>query len=353
MKWFITGGAGFIGSNTAKHLLLKGCDVVIFDNMSRRGSRSNMEWLEAFGTPRLIEGDVRNREDIHHALSVHNDAEVVLHLAAQVAVTTSVVNPREDFEINALGTFNLLESIRQLNMKPVIINASTNKVYGSLSDIPVRDMKSRYCFADSGFAVNEKRALDFHSPYGCSKGCADQYMNDYSRIYGMRIVNFRQSCIYGYRQFGIEDQGWIAWFMIASMLNKQVTIYGNGKQVRDVLFVDDLVDAYERAVFHHDKAVGQTYNIGGGIGNTLSLIEFTEKLESMLGRKLPMLKSKTRPGDQPIYISDITKLHDDLNWKPKVSVDEGLLLMYEWVKSNVHLFKDQPSEHHRTSVISR
>ena len=318
MKWFITGGAGFIGSNVAKHLLLKGCDVVIFDNLSRRGSCANMEWLASFGNPLLIEGDIRDQDALQHALYVHNDTEVVLHLAAQVAVTTSVIDPREDFEINAMGTFNLLEAIRKLGITPIIINASTNKVYGSLSSIPVVETKNRYCFEDKNFAVNEKQPLDFHSPYGCSKGAADQYMTDYCRIYGMKVVNFRQSCIYGYRQFGIEDQGWVAWFIIASLLNQQVTIYGNGKQVRDILFVDDLVDAYERAVFHYDKAAGQTYNVGGGLHNTLSLNEFTDKLEALLGRKLSMKRSTTRPGDQPIFVSDITKLHNDLNWKPKV-----------------------------------
>lgn len=344
MKWFITGGAGFIGSNVARHLLLKGCDVVIFDNLSRRGSRANLQWLQSFGNPIFIEGDIRDWDAINHALYVHNDTEVLLHLAAQVAVTTSVIDPREDFEINALGTFNLLETIRLLGIKPIILNASTNKVYGGLQDLPMRETKTRYIFENNQYAVSERRPLDFHSPYGCSKGCADQYMCDYSRIYGMKIVNFRQSCIYGYRQFGIEDQGWVAWFMIAALLNQPVTIFGNGKQVRDILFIEDLIDAYERAVFHHDRAAGQTYNIGGGIHNTLSLIEFVEKLQPVLGKKLSFSKSKPRPGDQPIFVSDITKIHDELNWKPRVSVDEGISLLFEWVKNNLHLFREQRAQ---------
>lgn len=339
MKWFITGGAGFIGCNTAKRLIAEGHDVIIFDNFSRRGSKINLEWLKTYGKYSFIEGDIRSYCALKEALSQHGTIDAIVHLAAQVAVTTSVQDPREDFEINAMGTFNLLESIRELKLNPVIINASTNKVYGALERFPVKEEKKKYSFVHLPKGVDESIGLDFHSPYGCSKGCADQYMVDYSRIYGMKTVNFRQSCIYGYRQFGIEDQGWVAWFIIAALTGKPVTIYGNGKQVRDILFVDDLVNAYMLAVKNIKTVCGRTYNIGGGIENSISLLEFVEKIETFLGKKISYSFDDWRPGDQPIFISDITKVMTDLNWRPEKSVDAGVELLFKWVKDNIHLFK--------------
>jgi CDP-paratose 2-epimerase len=340
MKWFITGGAGFIGSNAVCRALERGHEVVVFDNLSRTGSARNLEWLRTLGEFEFIPGDVRNPQDLHAALAQHRAANVLLHLAAQVAVTTSVQDPRTDFEINALGTFNVLESVRNLDMLPVIINASTNKVYGALSDVGVREYERRYALVDLPGGVPETRSIDFHSPYGCSKGCADQYVIDYARIYGLRTVNFRQSCIYGYRQFGVEDQGWVAWFIIASLTGRPITIYGNGKQVRDVLFVDDLVDAYWTAVENIDRVSGQTFNIGGGPKNSISLLEFLDIIEELLGRKVSCGMADWRPGDQPIYVSDLHRINGTLGWRPKTSVRRGVKLLFDWVQENLDLFHD-------------
>jgi CDP-paratose 2-epimerase len=234
MKVLITGGAGFIGANTAERFLKKGDDVFIFDNLSRRGTDWNKGWLEKYDNLTFIKGDVRTYEEIKKVFDENKDFDVVIHLAAQVAVTTSVTNPREDFDINALGSFNVLEAIRESKSDPVVIYSSTNKVYGGMTDIKIEEKNGKYCYADIPGGISEDRILDFHSPYGCSKGTADQYMIDYSRMYGIRTVVFRQSCIYGYRQFGIEDQGWVAWFTIATMMDKDLSIYGEGKQVRYV-----------------------------------------------------------------------------------------------------------------------
>lgn len=338
MKWFITGGAGFIGCNAARRILERGDSVVVFDNLSRKGTPSNLEWLKTVGKFEFIKGDIRNFNELSDALKKHSNADAILHLAAQVAVTTSVINPREDFEINALGTFNLLEAVRTLNIKPIIIYASTNKVYGGLEDLNVVEGKKSYSFKNLPGGVPETRNIDFHSPYGCSKGCADQYIIDYSRIYDMKTVNFRQSCIYGYRQFGVEDQGWVAWFIIASLTGKPITIYGNGKQVRDVLFVDDLVQAYIAAMENIDVACGQTYNVGGGMEHSMSLIEFVEVLEPLLGHKLEHSWSDWRPGDQPIFICNLDKIKKDLKWTPKTDIKSGVSQLFNWVKNNLALF---------------
>jgi CDP-paratose 2-epimerase len=264
----------------------------------------------------------------------------VLHYAAQVAVTTSVTNPREDFEINALGTFNLLEAVRETKSDPIVMYSSTNKVYGGMTDIRIVEKKGRYAYADYPKGISESRLLDFHSPYGCSKGTADQYMIDYQRIYGIRTVVFRQSCIYGYRQFGIEDQGWVAWFTIAAMLGKKISIYGDGKQVRDVLFIDDLLDAYEAAIKNIDRVKGQAFNIGGGYRNTMSLLELLSFLEKFFGKKIPIKYADWRPGDQPVFVCDITKAKKLLGWEPKINPEQGVRKLYEWVKDNKKLFDD-------------
>jgi len=339
MKWFITGGAGFIGSNAAKRCMQEGYEVVIFDNLSRAGSRSNLKWLESINKFEFIEGDIRDYNALKSAIAKHKDTSAILHLAAQVAVTTSVLNPREDFDINALGTFNLLEAVRETKLDPVIIYASTNKVYGSLHDIAVKENTYRYDFENLKSGVSESQNLDFHSPYGCSKGCADQYITDYARIYGLKTVNLRQSCIYGCRQFGIEDQGWVAWFIIAMLTGKPVTVYGNGKQVRDILFADDLIDVYFTAVKNISISAGKTYNTGGGPGNSISLLEFIGILESLMGKKLQFSFADWRPGDQPIFICDITKLKNELGWYPKTTVQKGIEILYNWVKDNLGLFK--------------
>ena len=339
MKFLITGGAGFIGSNTASYFLAKGNDVIIFDSFSRKGSKSNIAWLKKQGTRRLkvVKGDLRFGQK--RLQSLVKDIDVVIHLAAQVAVTTSVKNPRKDFTINALGTFNLLEAIRLSGNKPIVIYSSTNKVYGGLEDLRVVEKKTRYSFKNLPYGVSETRNLDFHSPYGCSKGAADQYVRDYYRIYNIPTVIFRQSCIYGPRQFGIEDQGWVAWFIIALMQKKNITIYGNGKQVRDLLYIDDLIQAYDLAIKNIKKTKGEIYNIGGGPRNTLSVwYEFVPLLEELFGKKINAKFAKIRPGDQPIFIADIRKAKRDFSWSPKTNVANGISKLYGWVASNRSLF---------------
>ncbi len=338
-QYLITGGAGFIGSNYVSRLLKRGEQVTIFDNLSRAGSRMNLEWLrETYGEKafKQVPGDVREANQIKDAA---RDADVIVHLAAQVAVTTSVTKPREDFEINALGTFNMLEAARASGHNPIVIYASTNKVYGEMEDVKVVEQDGRYVYADLPLGCSETQPLDFHSPYGCSKGTGDQYVRDYHRIYGLPTVVLRQSCIYGTRQFGIEDQGWVAWFVIAAVTGKPITIYGDGKQVRDVLFVEDLLDAYDGAQTCIDKSAGQVYNLGGGSDKTLAIwTEFEPILEKLLGHKVNVGRSTWRPGDQKIFVSDIRKAGRDLGWKPKVGVQEGITRLYDWVQANRSLF---------------
>lgn len=338
-RYLITGGAGFIGSNYADYLLSRGAQVTIFDNLSRRGADKNLAWLrEKHGADSfdLVIGDVRDAGALDELVA---DVEVVVHLAGQVAVTTSVTDPRTDFEINALGTFNVLESIRQYGKKPFVIYSSTNKVYGEMAEHKLAELKTRYKYAKLPHGLPETQQLDFHSPYGCSKGTAEQYVHDYSRIYGIPSVVLRQSCIYGPRQFGIEDQGWLAWFVIAAVLDKPITIYGNGKQVRDMLHVHDLIAAYEAAIACSKKVAGQIYNVGGGPDFTLSIwAECGPMLEKMLGRKIPVKRGPVRPGDQMVYISDIRKAKKDLGWQPKIGVEQGAKELVEWVKTHRELF---------------
>ncbi len=341
MKVVITGGAGFIGSNTAFYYLNRGDDVTILDNFSRRGTKSNLDWLNSAAKekPRVIEADVRtDNTKIEESVM---GADAVFHFAGQVAVTTSVESPREDFETNALGTFNVLEALRKTSSSAVLIYSSTNKVYGGLEDVIVLEEESKYAFKDYPFGVPETHTLDFHSPYGCSKGAADQYVRDYHRIYGLNTIVFRQSCIYGPRQFGIEDQGWVAWFIIAITLGKKITVYGNGKQVRDLLYIDDLIQAYDLAIIHKEKAIGNIYNIGGGPTNTLSIwLEFKPLLETLFNKKIDSVFSDWRPGDQPIFVSDIRKAKKDFAWSPKINVKQGIKKLYEWVSTNRELFHE-------------
>ncbi|MEL7644411.1 MAG: NAD-dependent epimerase/dehydratase family protein, partial [bacterium] len=283
--YLITGGAGFIGSNYVNRLLQRGETVTIFDNLSRAGAVRNIRWLkEVYGEKGvdLVLGDVRETEQVARAAK---QADVIVHLAAQVAVTTSVTHPREDFEVNALGTFNTLEAARLSGRNPLFLYASTNKVYGGMDDVAIVEEPTRYRYADFPEGISESQPLDFHSPYGCSKGAGDQYVRDYARIYGMPTVVFRQSCIYGPRQYGIEDQGWVAWFVIAALTGKSISIYGDGKQVRDILFVEDLLNAYDAAIENPSVSSGQVYNIGGGAKNVLSVwTEFQPILERLIGK---------------------------------------------------------------------
>lgn len=334
MKILITGGAGFIGCNAAARYIGRGEKVIVLDNLSRRGADLNLEWLKTLGKFEFVEGDIRDYSLLKGIFSREQDLSAVLHLAAQVAVTTSVTDPREDFEINALGTFNVLEAIRESGSSPAILFSSTNKVYGNLEDMPVAEEATRYAFSGGKTAVREDQGLDFHSPYGCSKGSADQYVRDYARIYGLKTVVMRQSCIYGPRQFGIEDQGWVAWFIIAALTGKKITVYGDGKQVRDILFMDDLLDSFDAAIEDIGRCSGEIFNVGGGPDNSISLLEFIGLLEELMGRKLEYSFAGWRPGDQKIYISDIAKAGRRLNWKPRVSNREGIARLYEWAAQN-------------------
>ncbi len=338
--YLITGGAGFIGSNYVSRLLQRGEKIIVYDNLSRNGSKRNIEWLrDQFGRDafRLVIEDVRKPEKLNEAAC---DADVIVHLAAQVAVTTSVTHPREDFEINALGTFNALEAARNSKRKPIFLYASTNKVYGGMEQIRVREAVTRYEYEDYPEGISEEMPLDFHSPYGCSKGCGDQYVRDYARIYGLKSVVLRQSCIYGTRQFGVEDQGWVAWFVIAAAAGRKMTIYGDGKQVRDLLFVEDLLNAYDLAIANIKKVAGNVYNLGGGSKNVISVWEeFAPILEKRIGHPLHVERSDWRPGDQRIYVSDIRKAQADLGWSPKVGVEEGIQKLHDWVKANIQLFQ--------------
>ncbi|MBI1812561.1 GDP-mannose 4,6-dehydratase [Candidatus Peregrinibacteria bacterium] len=330
----VTGGAGFIGMNAAIRFRELGWGVTILDNLSRRGTELNLRTLQKrYGDGvTFVRGDVRTDQKTLGELV--EACDVVLHLAAQVAVTTSVTNPREDFEINALGTFNLLEAIRTSRRRPSLLYASTNKVYGGLEHIGVREEEKRYVFQGELTGVSEREPLDFHSPYGCSKGSADQYVRDYARLYDMKTVVFRQSCIYGPQQFGVEDQGWVAWFLIAAMLGRPVTIYGNGKQVRDLLSVDDLLACYEAAIARMDRISGSIYNVGGGAANTLSLLEFLALIQTRFGLSLNARRGGVRPGDQPIFVSDNGKALQELEWAPRIGVHAGLDRLHAWLREH-------------------
>jgi CDP-paratose 2-epimerase len=337
-KILVTGGCGFIGCNWVERLLARGQRVVAFDNLARRGSEKNAEWLRGKYGARfeLMRADIRDARALADAA---RDADAIYHFAAQVAVTTSVTDPREDFEINALGTFNVLEAARASSRHPFVLFASTNKVYGGMDDVEIVEHATRYGYRDLPNGFSEARPLDFHSPYGCSKGAADQYVRDYYRIYGLPTIVFRQSAIYGYRQFGVEDQGWLAWFIIAAVLNRPITIYGDGKQVRDMLFIDDLLDAYDAATARIDRSAGQVYNIGGGARNTISVwMEFAPLLEKLLGRKIPFARGDWRPGDQRVCVYDTAKAQRELGWEPQVGVQEGVEKLYRWVVENQGLF---------------
>lgn len=336
-KILITGGAGFIGVNSAKHFVEKGWTVIVVDNLSRKGAQLNLTWLQEQYSITFEKVDVRDAELLAQTVNIHQP-DVVLHLAAQVAVTTSVINPREDFDINAQGTLNLLEAIRLHSPDSFFINASTNKVYGKMEDLGIVERNGRYEYESLVTGVSEQRNLDFHSPYGCSKGVADQYTIDYARVYDLNTVTLRQSCIYGPRQFGIEDQGWVAWFTIAAMLNQEITVYGDGKQIRDVLHVEDLVSAYESAIDHRNTISGTALNVGGGPKNTMSLLELLAYLESTLEKKISPKWDTWRPGDQPVFVCDLTKANNKINWAPTISVEQGVVKLINWVKQNAALF---------------
>jgi CDP-paratose 2-epimerase len=324
----IFGGAGFVGSNWASRLLrTTDARVHIFDNLSRYGVEQNLEWLRRTSDcSRRLKITVADVRDSAAVLRAVRGATEIYHFAAQVAVTSSVADPRYDFEVNALGTFNILEAARKTGRRPFILFTSTNKVYGNLPTRKLVSAGRRYCAPDE-CGVDESQPLDLYSPYGCSKGTADQYVHDYSRIFGLPTVVFRMSCIAGPRQFGNEDQGWVAHFLYSAVEDKPVTIYGDGRQVRD-----DLVLAFEKVRTQMDRTAGEIYNVGGGIGNSASLLEVVEEIEHLTGKKLRYTLERTRPGDQLFYVTDFGKLRKHTGWKPLRNLRETIQCIYEWWK---------------------
>ncbi|HEY0009632.1 MAG TPA: NAD-dependent epimerase/dehydratase family protein [Tepidisphaeraceae bacterium] len=333
----ITGGCGFIGTNLAHRLLSAGQSVIVYDNLSRRGVDRNLQWLSQMHGKLLIAetADVLDAPRLRKAVDRCSSA---FHFAAQVAVTTSLVDPIHDFEVNARGTLNLLEALRAQETPPPLVFTSTNKVYGGLPDVTLTRNGERYEPQDlslRGTGIGENRHLDFHSPYGCSKGTADQYVLDYARTFNMPAVAFRMSCIYGPHQCGNEDQGWVAHFLIKAINREPITLYGDGMQVRDILFVEDLVDAFLTARAHMPQISGQAFNIGGGVNNTVSLLELLDAIESMNGRRPDVRFGPWRPGDQRYYVSDTAKMKKLTGWSPRVSVASGLSQLHQWLTENV------------------
>jgi CDP-paratose 2-epimerase len=326
----ITGGAGFVGSNLAHALLREGERVIVADNFSREGVRLNAAWLRRTHGERVrIETvDVRDAARIR---SLVRESRQVFHLAAQVAVTTSLVDPASDLETNILGTFNVLEAARTMLNPPSVLFTSTNKVYGGMEDVPVGLDGERYVYADGRAGISEEARLDFHSPYGCSKGAADQYVHDYARIYGLPTVVFRMSCIYGTRQFGTEDQGWVAHFARSLLGGEPVTIYGDGCQVRDILWIDDLVRAMRLAMAKIDTVAGEVFNMGGGSANAVSVRGVIERLRELTGSSVPVSYADWRPGDQKVYVSDTSRAERVLGWRPETRWEEGLEKLVEWL----------------------
>lgn len=327
----ITGGAGFIGTNLAHSLIVDGERVRIFDNLSRKGTDKNLAWLtKTYGNSiEFIKGDIRSYEQIKAATE---DVHRIFHFAGQVAVTSSVEDPRTDFEINALGTLNLLEAARQSRNQPTILFTSTNKVYGGLDDLQLIETNERYKLPSLPRGISETRNLDFHSPYGCSKGTADQYVHDYGRIYDLPTIVFRMSCIYGTHQFGNEDQGWVAHFLFSAVNNKPITIFGNGKQVRDLLWVEDLVEVMKLATRRINLTAGSIFNVGGGISNSISIwLEFEKVLSDIIGKNITVNWGPWRPGDQLFYVTDNSKIFRILNWSPSTSIKIGIEKLYHWI----------------------
>lgn len=332
-KVLITGGAGFIGANLARRLVEGGAEVRILDSLARPGSEENLRWLsERFaGCIEFMQADVR---DCDRVLAAVQGVDHVYHLAAQVAVTTSLLRPLADFEVNALGTLNVLEAMRACATPPSLVMTSTNKVYGGLDDIEVQPRKHRYVPVDDQVrtcGIGESRQLDFHSPYGCSKGAADQYVLDYARSFGLRTVVLRMSCIYGPHQHGNEDQGWVAHFIRRALAAEPVTVYGDGMQVRDVLFVEDLVDAFEAAREHVDALRGRAFNIGGGPAHTLSILELLDHIERLAGAPLQVTFDAWRTGDQRYYVSNVARFRAATGWHPRTDVATGLSVLADWL----------------------
>jgi CDP-paratose 2-epimerase len=340
MKLLITGGCGFLGSNLASDALARSDDLIVFDNLYRNGSRENLAWLQGQGDFVFEHGDIRNQNDITRVIEFFKP-DVIFHLAGQVAMTTSIANPRMDFEINILGSLNVLEAVRKYSPNAAIVYSSTNKVYGDLEQYSYVETDTRYQCIEKPKGFDEQTMMEFHSPYGCSKGAADQYMMDYARIYGLKTVVFRHSSMYGGRQFATYDQGWVGWFCQKAVeksrgLSKApFSISGNGKQVRDLLHAEDMKSIYMAAIENIDVAQGQVFNVGGGVENSLSLLELFSFLENKLGTGLEYKSMPVRESDQRVFIADIAKAKSLLNWGPKINNDEGLTSMIDWVNLGI------------------
>lgn len=340
MKLLITGGCGFLGSNLASHAISQGIDLCIFDSLYRHGSQENLTWLRTQGKFHFNHGDIRNANDVERVIRSFSP-DMVFHLAGQVAMTTSIANPRMDFEVNALGTLNVLEALRQFAPQAGVIYSSTNKVYGDLEQYEYQELATRYSCVNRPNGFDETTQLDFHSPYGCSKGAADQYLIDYNRIFGLNTVVFRHSSMYGGRQFATADQGWIGWFcqMAAEtrhgLRTQPFTISGNGKQVRDVLHAEDMIHLYYATARHISDAAGQAFNVGGGMANSLSLLELFELLGKLIGQPLSYTQGPARESDQRLFVADIGKISKITAWQPQVSATAGVGRMLEWVESIV------------------
>lgn len=338
MKLLITGGCGFLGSNLASDALVRGDELVVFDNLYRNGSRENLTWLETQGKLTFEHGDIRNKNDITRVIQSFKP-DAIFHLAGQVAMTTSIANPRMDFEVNVIGSHNLLEAVRLHAPDATVVFSSTNKVYGDLEQFTYRETETRYECIEKPHGFGEATSLEFHSPYGCSKGSADQYMLDYARIFGLKTVVFRHSSMYGGRQFASYDQGWIGWFCQKAVeakrgqLKKPFTISGTGKQVRDVLHADDMTRLYFAAIDQIEVSHGQAFNVGGGMANSLSLLELFVMLEDITRTKLNFIKLSPRESDQRVFVSDLAKAKKILGWEPAVSARDGVRRMVEWVNA--------------------
>jgi len=329
MKYLITGGAGFVGSNLAAEVLKQGHELFVFDNLFRLGSSSNLEWLKNQGEFKYFPYDIRNNNDVETVIR-EIKPDVIFHLAGQVAMTTSILNPRLDFEVNTMGTYNLLEAVRKYSPDSVILYSSTNKVYGDFDTLTFEEEETRYVCKEFPNGFDESLPLNFQSPYGCSKGAADQYLLDYYRMYGIRTVVFRHSSMYGGNQHSTYDQGWIGWFcqkaieIKQGILKEPFTISGNGKQVRDVLHVDDVVNLYFSASNNIEIVKGQAFNIGGGIENSLSLLELFVLLEEELGIKMKYKQINWRESDQKVFVAKYSKYSNLVNWNPNISKEFGV-----------------------------
>ena len=336
MKYLITGGCGFVGSNLAAEVLKRGEELIVFDNLFRFGTEKNLEWLRSLGKFTYYHHDIRNYNDVEYVIRKEKP-DAVFHLAGQVAMTTSIDNPRLDFEINAFGTNNLLESIRKFSPESAILYSSTNKVYGDLEQFNYEETDTRYICEEFPKGFNESVTLEFHSPYGCSKGSADQYLLDYSRIFGLKTAVFRHSSMYGGRQFATYDQGWIGWFCEKALEVKKgnasvpFTISGSGKQVRDVLYASDIVNLYFTSLYNIEKIQGEAFNIGGGIENSLSLLELFKLLEELLDIKMSYSKLPWRISDQKVFVADNTKITELTGWEPQVKTKDGIKRMIHWL----------------------